>query len=348
MKFKNPWVSATQRLLTKEAEHALYEKAANDIELNNIHKGIWTKAFSLSEGDEQKQKAKYIELMVEYYKDLILAGEELEDILATEEEKRKKAEAENKKKEYYEKVKAEQKKAEQQKKDQEEVERLERVKHMKAFKKQNQAKWDKERKDNEHIENSQEVPQFKNKKRNPLMVIFIFLIVVFFLSYLANIFQSNQSEFILEKHYSNINWALQNKVRLPAIGPIDNAGIDLFKESHPDIVIEKNDTRPYLPGNFDEAAFRTCLNRYEYIDKSFFSKIRWFYAYKKYRLECLYDWKFYYVRDYSMRNDEFNAQESIAFKNNYSMSQVYRAKDKYYSKQEIKMIDKRINKFFQD
>jgi len=37
MKFKNPWVSATQRLLTKEAEHALYEKAANDIELNNIH-----------------------------------------------------------------------------------------------------------------------------------------------------------------------------------------------------------------------------------------------------------------------------------------------------------------------
>ena len=93
MKFKNPWVSATERLLTKEAEHALYEKAANDIELNNIHKGIWTKAFSLTEGDEKKQKAKYIELMVEHYKDLILAGEELEDILASEEEKRKKAEA---------------------------------------------------------------------------------------------------------------------------------------------------------------------------------------------------------------------------------------------------------------
>lgn len=128
MKFKNPWVSATQRLLTKEAEHALYEKAANDIELNNIHKGIWTKAFSLSEGDEKKQKAKYIELMVEHFKDLILAGEELEDILATEEEKRKKADAEKKKKEHYEKVKAEQKKAEQQK---------------------NQAIWDKKRKDDE-------------------------------------------------------------------------------------------------------------------------------------------------------------------------------------------------------
>ena len=53
-------MSPTERLLTKEAEHALYEKAANDIELNNIHKGIWTKAFSLTEGDEKKQKAKYI------------------------------------------------------------------------------------------------------------------------------------------------------------------------------------------------------------------------------------------------------------------------------------------------
>ena len=96
MKFKNPWVSATKRLLTKEAEHALYEKAANDIELNNIHKGIWTKAFSLTEGDDKKQKAKYIELMVEHYKDLILPGEELEDILTSEKEKKKKAEAEEK------------------------------------------------------------------------------------------------------------------------------------------------------------------------------------------------------------------------------------------------------------
>ena len=96
MKFKNPWVSATQRLLTKEAEHALYEKAANDIESNSIHKGIWTKAFSLSDGDEKKQKAKYIELMVDYYKDLILAGEELEDIIASEEDIIKKKEAEEK------------------------------------------------------------------------------------------------------------------------------------------------------------------------------------------------------------------------------------------------------------
>ena len=98
MKFKNPWVSATERLLTKEAEHALYEKAANDIELNIINKGIWTKAYSLTEGVQHKHKAKYIELMVEHYKDLILAGEELEDILASEEEKRKKAETAEKEK----------------------------------------------------------------------------------------------------------------------------------------------------------------------------------------------------------------------------------------------------------
>ena len=96
MKFRNPWVSATERLLTKDAEHALYEKAANDIELSNINKGVWTKAFSLSDGNEQKQKAKYIELMVEYYKDLILAGEELEDIIASEEEIIKKHEAQDK------------------------------------------------------------------------------------------------------------------------------------------------------------------------------------------------------------------------------------------------------------
>lgn len=57
MKFKNPWISATERLLTKDAEHALYEKAANDIESSIIHKGIWTKAFSLTDGDEKKTKS---------------------------------------------------------------------------------------------------------------------------------------------------------------------------------------------------------------------------------------------------------------------------------------------------
>ena len=92
MKFKNPWISATERLLTKDAEHALYEKAANDIESSIIHKGIWTKAFSLTDGDEKKQKAKYIELMVEYYKDLILAGDEIENIIKKKDEIQRKDE----------------------------------------------------------------------------------------------------------------------------------------------------------------------------------------------------------------------------------------------------------------
>ena len=93
MKFNKPFQSATDRLLSEEAENSLYEKAANDIENENIEKGIWTKAFAQASGDEIKQKAIYIELIVQHYKNQIEAGEELANILATEEEKRKKREA---------------------------------------------------------------------------------------------------------------------------------------------------------------------------------------------------------------------------------------------------------------
>ena len=87
MKFSNPFKSATEKFITAEAENALYEKAANDIEANIIDKGIWTKAFARAKGDEAKQKAIYIELMVDYYTNLIKAGEELAEILKTKEEK---------------------------------------------------------------------------------------------------------------------------------------------------------------------------------------------------------------------------------------------------------------------
>lgn len=93
MKFKKPFQSATDKLLSEEAENSLYEKAANDIENEIIEKGIWTKAFAKANGDEVKQKAIYIELIVQHYKNQIEAGEELANILATEEEKRKKREA---------------------------------------------------------------------------------------------------------------------------------------------------------------------------------------------------------------------------------------------------------------
>ena len=89
MKFKNPFQSATDRLISKEVEHKLYEKASIDIENNDIDKGVWTKAFSKAGGDEVKQKAIYIELMVEHYRDEIRAGEEIAKVLATEAEKAK-------------------------------------------------------------------------------------------------------------------------------------------------------------------------------------------------------------------------------------------------------------------
>lgn len=87
MEFKNPFKSKIEHLLSKEAEYQLYKKAADDIEANIIDKGIWTKAYALANGDEKKQKVRYIDLIVEHYKDLIKAGEELETILKTEAEK---------------------------------------------------------------------------------------------------------------------------------------------------------------------------------------------------------------------------------------------------------------------
>jgi len=89
MKLRNPFQSATDRLISKEVEHKLYEKASIDIENGSIDRGIMTKAFSNAQGDEVKQKAIYIELMVEHYRDEIRAGEELAKVLATEADKAK-------------------------------------------------------------------------------------------------------------------------------------------------------------------------------------------------------------------------------------------------------------------
>lgn len=88
MKFRNPFQSPIVRYVSKEAEYQLYEKVATDIENNNIQKGVWAKALSEAGGDETKQKAIYLELMVENYKDLIKAGEELEEILSAEFERK--------------------------------------------------------------------------------------------------------------------------------------------------------------------------------------------------------------------------------------------------------------------
>jgi hypothetical protein len=80
-------ITATDKLLSKEAEYALHEKVGKDLEREEKNLGVWTKAIAIAEGDEQKVKAKYIELMVQHLKDEIAAGAELAEILEEEHEK---------------------------------------------------------------------------------------------------------------------------------------------------------------------------------------------------------------------------------------------------------------------
>ena len=84
MKFKNPFQSATEKVISTSEENRLYEKVTVAIENNDIDKGVWTKAFTQADGDTTKQKIIYIELMVEHYKNLIIAKQELEEARAIE------------------------------------------------------------------------------------------------------------------------------------------------------------------------------------------------------------------------------------------------------------------------
>ena len=86
MKFKNPFSSPLKDFLTEAEETALYEQAATEIENGIMNKGLWAKALSKADGNEEKQKAIYIELLVDYFKKEIAAGKELASILAREEE----------------------------------------------------------------------------------------------------------------------------------------------------------------------------------------------------------------------------------------------------------------------
>lgn len=77
-------ITASDKLLSKEAEYALHEKVAEELEKGEKNLGVWTAAFAKSDGDEQKTTAKYIELMVQYYKDEIAAGTELTESMQEE------------------------------------------------------------------------------------------------------------------------------------------------------------------------------------------------------------------------------------------------------------------------
>ena len=86
MKFKNPFSSPLKDFLTEAEETALYEQAATEIENGIMNKGLWAKALSKANGNKEKQKAIYIELLVDFFKKEIAAGKELASILAREEE----------------------------------------------------------------------------------------------------------------------------------------------------------------------------------------------------------------------------------------------------------------------
>jgi uncharacterized protein with ATP-grasp and redox domains len=98
MKFKNPFQSAAEKVISTSEENRLYEKVTVAIENNDIDKGVWTKAFTQADGDTSKQKVIYIELMVEHYKNLIIAKQELEEVRAIEDAKTRERVAEESRK----------------------------------------------------------------------------------------------------------------------------------------------------------------------------------------------------------------------------------------------------------
>ena len=160
MKFRNPFQSATDRLISKELEHQLYEKASIDIENNNINDGVWTKAFSKAGGDEVKQKAIYIELMVEHYRDEIRAGEEIAKVLATEANKEKERQR------------------------QEEIERQERERERKADAERDKKLSEEQRKYLEYLDS----PEGKKQKKWVVvsgMLAILFLITLFWVASIA-------------------------------------------------------------------------------------------------------------------------------------------------------------------
>ena len=155
MKFRNPFQSATDRLISKEVEHKLYEKASIDIENNDIDKGVWTKAFSKAGGDEVKQKAVYIELMVEHYRDEIRAGEEIAKVLATEVNKEKERQR------------------------QEEILRKERQRQEEILRKERQEEEEEKKKRHErHEQWLADTP--KRQKREKIGLIVVVIIITFF------------------------------------------------------------------------------------------------------------------------------------------------------------------------
>ena len=68
----------TSKFINEELVYKFYEQVSKDIQSGIKEEGVWAKAFTFAEGDEQKTKAKYIEFMVER---LMLAHEAEKELL---------------------------------------------------------------------------------------------------------------------------------------------------------------------------------------------------------------------------------------------------------------------------
>tara|TARA_B100000900_G_C20257909_1_gene584746 strand:- start:132 stop:656 length:525 start_codon:yes stop_codon:yes gene_type:complete len=61
----NKFSKTTDKFIEEELVYKYYEEVSKEIQVGIKNEGVWAKAFTISKGDEQKTKAKYIELMVE-------------------------------------------------------------------------------------------------------------------------------------------------------------------------------------------------------------------------------------------------------------------------------------------
>ena len=58
-----------QEALDRLKEEAYYERALEELSQGVKRQGLWLKAMTLSEGDENKARLKYIQLAIQAYKD---------------------------------------------------------------------------------------------------------------------------------------------------------------------------------------------------------------------------------------------------------------------------------------
>ena len=69
-----------KQFISKEVDFKIHEKVLSDLAEGKKEIGVWGKAIVEADGDEKKAEAKYIKLMVQYFKDIAKNQEDLEKI----------------------------------------------------------------------------------------------------------------------------------------------------------------------------------------------------------------------------------------------------------------------------